>query len=758
MKNRATLGLGTLMVVALSGASACTQPPVQDQVVGLSAGAPFVSVRKPFALGREPSASDREPLRPHTAVADAAAPRALASDVVAGGRGDSDFYVGIKKSLLGERWFLSAYVKQFYPDNQALEGDQLLADRPLGTRVVSFKLQNGRLFVFDASETLKQSALQDPSVLVEAYPVVEQPEFSALPGSDEYVLFDPAQGLNDFSLSGETFADAHLQGAQPLNVGLSYLQNFHELADGVAFEQVFAGEALIAGSQSESAWGTLGLSLRRYRVGEHFHALPAPSTPFFLSSARFVSESQGNFAQDALHWDFYPGMQPVEVFIGGGALRAQADYPDVDVLGALQRGVESWNDVFGFPVFQATVVEDDEVRDDDSSFVLVDYPGAGNGTSRGHVRSNPDNGEIRAANVYLAGGAFQGLSLLGLEPVNAEPEPPAPPATTTAAARPRLQLSWSGLSGDASQFEDDPAPEPEAPPAPEVGATAEERAALWIQAYLVHEVGHTLGLRHNFKGSLVAPGSSVMDYSSFEDTFATATPQAYDVAAIRYLYGLSTELPTQPFCTDEDTLSDPNCAQWDSGAQPLYDFWAPVMAQAVDQVIAAQQPLELLDRRGLSQLANFARDTVSSGFTAAEDRTNALRLALGRTLVPFDKEILSAPEQTANANAAAELILRRIVLEPATSAGLSDPQVLRFLGEQAGLMLRNADGARSFALRRTAADVLRRLQSDGALIELRASRQALVTALQGAQAGSADLALTQDLLDRVDALLTPYYN
>jgi len=769
MQHRSTLGLGTVLLVALCSATACTARPASNQAVDLSSGSPFVSVRKAFNQVHAPFDSLRDAASPaRERRPDGSAPPALESDVINGAQGDSDFYVAIKKSLLGERWFLSAYMKQFYPDNEAIVEDQLFADRPLGTRVVSFKLQNGRLFVFDASNNNKQSGLQDPTVLIEAYPLVEQPEFSELPGSEDYVLFDPAQGLNHFALTGAKYSNQFLAGAEPVDVGLSYMQNFHELADGAAFEQVFAGEAFFGEGQKISTWGTLGVALRRYQVGEHFTPLPAPSTPFYFSNERFVSESGGQKEADANHWDFYPGMQPVEVFISGGALRAQADFPNVDVLGALERGVEGWNDVFGFPVFQATFVEDDEIRDDDASFVLVDYPGAGNGTSRGHTRVNPDNGEILAANVYLGSGPFAGLELLGIQPLSAPAAAPAQPVAQPV-AQPGLALSWSGMSGSSSVFEEDPPPTA-TEPMPAASATREEMAAGWIQAYLTHEIGHTLGLRHNFKGSLVAPASSVMDYSSIRDTFFTDTPGTYDVAAIRYLYGLSPDLPTQAFCTDEDTLSDPNCGRFDSGQAPLYDYWAPLVSYGVDQVVDAQQPLTMLDGRELSQLLDFARDSDSTGFTAAVDRSNALSLALGRTQVPLDPELLADPQKVAAANAVAELVLRRSVLEPAgnNSAVPTDPDAIVFLSAQAGKMLRNEDGARSYALRRTAADVLWRLQSDAALLELRAAREALSEALQTSEetdetdetdeaASNAEPALEQDLLDRIDARLTPYY-
>src|SRR6185295_6987442 len=110
--------------------------------------------------------------------------------------------------------------------------------------------------------------------------------------------------------------------------------------------------------------------------------------------------------------------------------------------------------------------------------------------------------------------------------------------------------------------------------------TGAQKLEKYIQHITAHEVGHTLGLRHNFKGSLVPPTSSVMDYNTTAVTFAQPTPAIYDRQAIRYLYGQSPALPAAPFCTDGDTLVDPNCVRFDdptptplTGYQiPLYQF------------------------------------------------------------------------------------------------------------------------------------------------------------------------------------------
>ncbi|MGH7163357.1 MAG: zinc-dependent metalloprotease, partial [Planctomycetota bacterium] len=129
----------------------------------------------------------------------------------------------------------------------------------------------------------------------------------------------------------------------------------------------------------------------------------------------------------------------------------------------------------------------------------------------------------------------------------------------------------------------------------------EELIGQFVKDTVMHEVGHTLGLRHNFKASIfrsyddinseAKPGDitgSVMDYNPLivapegrpQGNFAMRTLGPYDIWAIEYGYvPEDKDLPKVvarvaekglDYATDEDTWSyDPFVNRWDMGSDPL---------------------------------------------------------------------------------------------------------------------------------------------------------------------------------------------
>lgn len=386
---------GVSLAVSLLALGACSgSASLEGTGADLTAGKPFVRV------GRDATALTGPATKAQGLDADGGP-----TGFVTGG--NDSFYLAINKNELGKRWFLSAFLTQWHPS-------EAVPDRSLGTRVVTFKVQNGKLYVFDAADGKAWSDTLDPTVIVEAYPLVSLAAFNALPGASNYVLFDPSAGLNRFSFVSDDVAATTWARFQ---VDLAYMQRFRALADGVSFEQVFTGYTESPGVGGVGTWdqpfrgaGTLAISLRRYAEGAGFTPTELAGKNYFGSSNVQYVKNQPALKQYAIKWNLHPGMQPIPWRISKAVdqLRADPRLAGIDVAGAIERGVTGWNTAFGFQAFQVVPTgPDDAVGDDDKNFIIVDNnPGAG--LAFANWRENPNTGELRGASVYFSSVFIEG--------------------------------------------------------------------------------------------------------------------------------------------------------------------------------------------------------------------------------------------------------------------------------------------------------------------------------------------------------------
>src|SRR5262249_38683147 len=103
---------------------------------------------------------------------------------------NEDFFLAVRRNTLEQKWFLSVYLKELSPFGPNRS--------PLGSRVVRFREQNGKLFVFDADARRATSDVFSPDLILDAFPIVQSGHFNAMPGSGSYLLIDPAAGTNRF--------------------------------------------------------------------------------------------------------------------------------------------------------------------------------------------------------------------------------------------------------------------------------------------------------------------------------------------------------------------------------------------------------------------------------------------------------------------------------------------------------------------------------------------------------------------------------
>jgi len=136
---------------------------------------------------------------------------------------------------------------------------------------------------------------------------------------------------------------------------------------------------------------------------------------------------------------------------------------------------------------------------------------------------------------------------------------------------------------------------------------------------LLHEIGHSLGLKHPHEGVVNLPNYqdndrfSVMSYNGHPEMpgVTPKTPQIFDVAAVQYLYGANT-----------DTRSGNNTYSWGTDAKFIETIWD---GGGTDQISAANQTKDVVI------------DLITGGFSSIGANGNAnaqnnVAIALGVTI------------------------------------------------------------------------------------------------------------------------------
>jgi len=288
-----------------------------------------------------------------------------------------------------------------------------------------------------------------------------------------------------------------------------------------------------------------------------------------------------------------------------------------DLRDAVREGILGWNEAFEGAGFKNAIVVKQMPDDADWDPADVRYNTVrwmfqpGRGYAVGPSRANPYTGELYDADIRISADFVRSFyraytefvtPVIGPVAMDFETEEPKEEFSSEMCMygdylREEMASAWDIMTATGKINGSD--------------AALEEYIHDGVKDLILHEVGHTLGLRHNFKASSIYSieqlsdpvftkkygiSGSVMDYQPINvfdgETFFQTKPGIYDIWAIEYAYkesfrsGYSEEKfleeiasrntdPLLRYGTDEDTFGlstrgmDPHSNAWDLSDDPM---------------------------------------------------------------------------------------------------------------------------------------------------------------------------------------------
>ena len=519
--------------------------------------------------------------------------------------------IGIKRSSLDQEFLLQVSTTQM---------PFLGTSNSSRSRIVAFKKQGDELFMLETGT--------GHVVTNDVDQVFVLARFNILAETPSHIMFDFNQGMRDIFVAGEWRA-SDIEGATPffdaeaLAVRLSYLEN----AEIVDEEKLIVTQVAQVDGDVGSYQDLVG---GRTTFSATYYLTPYQPSPDFVATAGGDFSSFGYFEVAPMYDEQGVAKVYASKFGTGPITFAISENTPPDYLDAVRSGVLYWNKAFGFEKIKVEIAPEGVTAPnffynvvqwlnwDDAGFAYAD------------AQADPRTGQITHAQVYMT-SAFAVSSVKRAQELvqkiadqgssdddSSEEGTVANSSANSLATAPRgkhtrLSLNQRGLGSANLCFR-------------ELGKRyGEELAGLlqredvtdakvlrlsqdYVREVVAHEIGHTLGLRHNFAGSTAAnvsaqqlaeafdsyvttgesptnlnPGSSVMDYNNFRSAVmlgsnleVASTALTYDRAAIANLYQDAKplgeeETSEQPlhFCTDSHVGFFNDCLLFDFGSSPV---------------------------------------------------------------------------------------------------------------------------------------------------------------------------------------------
>lgn len=490
------------------------------------------------------------------------------------------FLIGLRKTSLEKEFLLRTQMTALLPA-PSFQG--------MRSRIIAFRHHGDHLLMLEASTGHVVDRDNKPDLLLAKFKVIKETE--------DLVYFDFNEGFADNYVAGDWYASdfegRYVGEGSFTTVPLS--SSYIEKADfdqknHLIVNQV--GKIKLPGERGavQNLPIRMQFYLTTYQPDPTFQ--PAPSYSDFSQFGFFEVAPQYN--EKGFQQIYYSKFNSAKPIVFAISANTPADFKET-----VREGILYWNKAFGRDLIQV-VEAPDNVSAPNSEYNMVqwiDWDWAGGAYA--DAQMDPRTGQILNAQIFMT-SAFAISGKKNARKFIREA------AGLKNRAIPAIGLK--GFMGSTLCHGQDPTKLAESLSQVLAMDNITDQDVLRVaQAYVrevvAHEVGHTLGLRHNFAGSLHAsyepetrvdhmrdllkkgtvdpnliPSSSVMEYSDFIDGSLSGhqlkhrpVAMPYDEKAIRHLYdGASysrNEVPA--YCGDLGMRTYLDCMIWDSGASTL---------------------------------------------------------------------------------------------------------------------------------------------------------------------------------------------
>ena len=531
----------------------------------------------------------------------------------------------------------SALEKEFLLQPNMVQQDLAPMFTGLKSRIVFFRQVDQKLYMIEASKGLMIAKNYPQTLPLAEFPITNETATA--------LTFDFNTGMNRLFLTNDWASrdfGASMETYQSVNMRFSYIDRASFASnDTLEIRQVAQAEI----QRPSGVYMHIPIEtvyyLKPYRPNPDFKPTVAPRNyermGFFEVNTQFNNE--GGVVAYASKMDIN---KPVVYAISANT---PADFKD-----AVRDGILYWNKAFGKEIVKVVDAPANVYAPNPNYNMVqwVDWDSAG--FAYADAQMDPRTGEILHQQIYFTSAwAKIGKRELGLF---------SRENSRSQKKKPRFDLKGFGSSelcdmhlnekieadlATITAVETDP-------------AKLHKAATDLVREVMAHEVGHTLGLRHNFAGSLAAnypieireelfkkylstgkadekliTASSVMDYqfpleSMMHGDQLVTKPEAseYDAKAIQALYYgkkfKATEIPT--FCTDSAIQDYVDCMPYDIGSS--YVGWTKYYAHST----IAKLPATIVDRFISAKAPPYGAQPIDVGDLKLDPKITALMILI----------------------------------------------------------------------------------------------------------------------------------